>query len=353
MQINTSSPSEHLRVNSAEINNADVIEVGSSGFSCLLDERMGNIQVNSSNQYEDKPNVKQVLEAIYHGSLEELYAEPVEYWTQVTPLASKMLYSTPGEQFSNKVWTDIMNSPDPLKSFNALSGKNLEMPAKVVNDEKPQNFAASSVNDIVARSRELVTLQPSLGEIRDKPNAKEILEKLYNAPIEKLYAEPVEYWTQFTALASKLRYSDAGESLSAGQWDSLMASETFINDYNAATGKSLEFPHGIRQSSVTSVGSTEVATPDLAKFDYVEGKPTTKDLIELIYNGQLDQNMVKKDSFSAVTSHVAKILHNDQTEKLADDTWTLIMNSGDWLDSLNLLTGSKLEHFVFENDVFS
>jgi hypothetical protein len=229
----------------------------SSDFKCLLDSAQ-LVDEDPGSIISGKPSSKQLTEIIYGGTLEELYKEPFEYWTKVTPIATKMLYTAPGQNYSEDVWNAIVSSPDPLKSFNALSGRNLEMPkhpSLQISEAENTSVLSSDVTlgpstdihkeELIHQKQDqesVINIVASDVNLSGKPGSRVLTEKIYGGTLNELYKEPFEYWTKVTPIATKMLYTAPGENLSVDVWGALMQSPDILKSFNALTGENLQMP---------------------------------------------------------------------------------------------------------------
>ena len=240
----------------------------SDDFKCLLDIAQSS-DGDSGLTISGKPSARQLTEVIYGGTLEELYTEPFDYWTKVTPITTQMLYSAPGENYSEDVWNTIVNSPDPLKSFNALSGKNLEMPKHpslqssaaqntsvispdVISDTGTDTQTAELMHETTEHETVINHITSDVTLDR-KPDARAVTEKLYGGSLSELYKEPFDYWTKVTPITTQMLFSAPGENLSVDVWGALMQSPDILKSFNALTGENLQMPERLFNDDETKV----------------------------------------------------------------------------------------------------
>ena len=70
----------------------------------------------------NKPNMRELVEAISGRSVEELYADPSVNWLEISAQGTELLYGVVGSGTDTRNWEKIMNSEDVLKAARLETG---------------------------------------------------------------------------------------------------------------------------------------------------------------------------------------------------------------------------------------
>ena len=112
------------------------------------EEQSANTSAITYGKFSGNPSSKDVTLAIAGvDTLDELYALPFEVWTKITPVATKLLYGTAGEQMGQPQWEEFF-------------GKNMDAMKKVGETIK----GGASAKDAMRLSQALEGLLPTYGQ---------------------------------------------------------------------------------------------------------------------------------------------------------------------------------------------
>jgi len=112
------------------------------------EEQSANTRAINYSKFSGNPSSKDVTLAIAGvDTLDELYAMPFEVWTKITPVATKLLYGTAGEQMGQGQWEKFFD-------------KNMDSMKKVGEAIK----GGASARDSMRLSSALEGLLPTYGQ---------------------------------------------------------------------------------------------------------------------------------------------------------------------------------------------
>jgi hypothetical protein len=102
-----------------------------------------------------KPNMRELMEVMSGKNLEDLYAEPDEYWQKISRQASEMLYGVVGANEDTRDWPLIMNSSDILTEAREQTGAMYE----------PKVDIQSNFNDDGVLNEQIALIKDNKGKI--------------------------------------------------------------------------------------------------------------------------------------------------------------------------------------------
>lgn len=133
-------------------------------------------------------------------------------------------HSANGDKF-NEILASAMISPDDKKEI-----ENLDKQVSVIEGTFKSTELMTDTSKISAKT------------YSQKPNMRELMEKIAGRSVEDLYADPTSGWESIARQSSELLYGVLGQNEDSRNWESIMSAENIVEAARLETSE-MHVPH--------------------------------------------------------------------------------------------------------------